>query len=317
MSHPVLPWRNVALELVGYAPDSLRRRAAHLRRRVTTLTSDQELDRHLDRAAELFPHDDDAARRYLAGFELAAPPMPPDPFSSDYVAAQWDLYRRVAQRDRYETANEESEIELGRCVQAPYPYSTGSCGQVADQLAACSWIVRLLAPRPGQRIVEFGPGWGNLTLQLAMMGVEVTAVEVSPAFGELLRRRAAGNQQLTVVCCDMLEFEARQRYDAAVFFESFHHCSDHLAMLKRLRSTVRDDGVVVLAAEPVTSMPYPWGLRLDGLSLWCTRRYGWLELGFSGRYFDEALRRTGWVSERRRSRSMTALADVIIARRRD
>jgi ubiquinone/menaquinone biosynthesis C-methylase UbiE len=315
MSYPVPPWRNIALEMVGVAPDSLRHRIAKVRKGVKMLTTEKELDAKLAQAAELFPLSDNEARRFLAGFEFVAPQMPSDPFSPEYATAQWDLYRRISGRDTYETSNEQTGFDLESCVQAPYPFSTGSSRQVADQLAACSYIVRHLNPQRGQRIVEFGPGWGNLTLQLAMMSVDTTAVEVAPMFVELLRRRAPANGHLKVVEIDMLDFKAEHPFDAAVFFESFHHCSDHLQMLRSLRSTVTESGIVLFAAEPITWMPYPWGLRLDGLSLFSTRSSGWLELGFDQRYFDEALQRTGWRSERRRSRSMSPLADVILARR--
>ena len=73
------------------------------------------------------------------------------------------------------------------------------------------------------------------------------------------------------------------------------------------------DGRLAFAAEPVARLAYPWGLRLDGLSLWSTRAYGWLELGFDTGYFAEALARTGWGrGARHRSRSLGPLADVIV-----
>jgi 2-polyprenyl-3-methyl-5-hydroxy-6-metoxy-1,4-benzoquinol methylase len=317
MSHPALPWKTIGLELVGVAPDSLRRRIHKARNGVTTLTTEHELDVRLAQAAELFDRDDDEARRFLTGLEFAAPPMPADPFSREYIAAQWDLYRKIAGRDSYQTTNESNDIDLDLSVSNPYPYSTGSSIQVADQLAACSFIVRLLGSRPGQSIVEFGPGWGNLTIALAMMSIDITAVEVNTMFCEVLRRRSSGNEHLKVVHSDMLSFQADHPFDVALFFESFHHCSDHMEMLHSLRSTVTHQGSLVFAAEPITWMPYPWGLRLDGLSLWSIRRYGWLELGFTNRYFDQALIRTGWRGDRSRSRSMSPLADVLLARRTD
>ena len=316
MTRPAPPWRPVALELIGYVPDRVRSRIARRRHHVKTLTNEKELDEHLAKAAELFATSDDAARRYLAGFEFAAPELPADPFSEEYAIAQWDLYRRISGRDTYSTSNEETDIDPAGCVAAPYPYSTGSADQVADQLLACGFIIRLLNPQPNQRIVEFGSGWGNLTIPLVMMSVDTTAVEVSPSFGELLRRRAGDNRHLTVVESDMLGFTTRDPFDAALFFESFHHCANHLEMLASLQAIVKNDGMVMFAAEPITHLPYPWGLRLDGLSLWCTRTYGWLELGFDNHYFQQALERSGWKTlQRRRSRSLTPLADVIMARR--
>jgi SAM-dependent methyltransferase len=309
------PWRNIALEAVGLIPDSARHRVSRVRRRVETITTDSEFDERIQRATEMFVTSDDEARRYLGSFEMQRPIAPnDDPFSARYISAEWDLYRRISQRDQYEVSNESMDLDIESALVMPYPYSTGSPVQVADQLGACSFIIRSLGLERSMQVVEFGPGWGNLTLQFAMMGIDTTAVEVEPRFAELLRGRGSGNTHLDVVVCDMLDFEPPHQYDAAIFYESFHHCSDHLRMLRLLHSIVKDTGVVVFAAEPL-GMPYPWGLRLDGLSVFCTRKYGWLELGFGRGYFSEALQRTGWHGERLRSRLMSPLADMVVARR--
>jgi hypothetical protein len=42
----------------------------------------------------------------------------------------------------------------------------------------------------------------------------------------------------------------------------------------------------------------PWGLRLDGCSLWAIRKNGWMELGFRDDYFRDALARTGWLGRK-------------------
>jgi SAM-dependent methyltransferase len=111
-----------------------------------------------------------------------------------------------------------------------------------------------------------------------------------------------------------VEFTTDEPFDAAVFFESFHHCADHLALLDRLHRVVRPDGVVLFAAEPVQSLDYPWGPRLDGLSVWSSRTYGWLELGFDRRYFDAALARTGWAGHRVGLGARPAETDIIVAK---
>ena len=50
-------------------------------------------------------------------------------------------------------------------------------------------IVARCELRPGERIVEIGPGLGALTLALARLPVEVTAVELDPVWAERLRER--------------------------------------------------------------------------------------------------------------------------------
>jgi len=92
--------------------------------------------------------------------------------------------------------------------------------------------------------------------------------------------------------------ELDDRFDAVLFFESFHHCENHLQLLSGLDRAVLPGGRVLFAAEPITkSFPLPWGLRLDGESLWAIRRNGWLELGFRRSYFEQTLHRYGWKTD--------------------
>jgi len=58
---------------------------------------------------------------------------------------------------------------------------------------------------------------------------------------------------------------------------------------------VKDDGIVAFASEPITdSFPLPWGLRLDGMSAWSIRNFGWLELGYQESYFRELMATNHW-----------------------
>jgi SAM-dependent methyltransferase len=248
---------------------------------------------------------DDELRRAVAGFRYRLDaPLPSDPFSDEYRLAQMGLYERITGRRTYRAAeNERSDFDVDAMAARPFPYSTLSCATVGDQLVMQGAVIRALDLAPGSRVLEFGAGWGNLTLHLAMMGHQMTVVDVSPEFIELVRRRAGGlGLRVDLACCDMLDFETALRFDAVVFYESFHHCADHLRMLRRLHDVVADEGVVLFGVEPITPQAdewgdYPWGIRLDGMSIWSAIRYGWLELGFTDAYFLEALRRTGWTGE--------------------
>jgi SAM-dependent methyltransferase len=275
-----------------------------------------DLDGELEEAARLFTVSEDAARAYLRGFTMAVPEgHPDDPFSQAYADWVWGLYHQVSGRSEYSIANEASPFDLEAAIAAPYPYSTGSTTVVGEELVARGFIISTLGLVPPARLVEFGSGWGNLTNDLTQMGFEVTAVEVEERFCALTERRSRQPDRLRVVHGGMLEFEADGVFDAAIFYESFHHCADHMAMLRRLTGIVRPGGRVLWAGEPVQPLGYPWGLRLDGLSLWSTRTYGWLELGFDERYFAEALARTGWRGRRTRLAAGSPLADVIVAER--
>lgn len=275
-----------------------------------------DLDGELRHAAELFDQSEEAGRAFLRSFALAPPAQrPDDPFSDAYRAWVWDVYRQVAGRPQYTTANEASPFDLAAAVRSPYPYSTGSCAIVGEELMARGFIVKALGLTPPARIVEFGSGWGNLTLDLVAMGFEVTSVEVEDRFCSLMEQRNRQPDLLRTVRSDMLAFAADEPVDAVIFYESFHHCADHVRMLQQLGQMVRRGGAVLFAGEPVGPLAFPWGLRLDGYSLWSTRTYGWLELGFDDSYFAEVLARTGWHAERRSLPAASPLADVIIAHR--
>jgi SAM-dependent methyltransferase len=285
-----------------------------------------ELDGELARATALMATEPDQAYALLGSLVLALPAAPPDdPFSDAYREWTWDLYRRISGRAGYDTSHESSPFDLAAAMVRPFPYQSGSLALVGRDLVARGHLLDCLAraqgeaPGPdhdgGRRVVEFGPGWGNLTRDLVATGLHVTAVELDEKFCHLIAQRCEGGPGVvTVEHNDMLAFTPERPFDAAVFFESFHHCSDHLAMLRRLHDIVRPGGVVLFAAEPVQRLAYPWGPRLDGLSVWSSRTHGWLELGFDIRYFDRALARTGWVGERHRLRREVSEADVIVAR---
>jgi SAM-dependent methyltransferase len=308
-------------QAVDALPPRLRRSVrAALRRPGPRPVALDELDAVLDRATALMAASPDEARALLEGIALELPTAPPDdPFSEAYREWTWDLYRCISGRPGYDTAHEASPFDLPAALVRPFPYQTGSLALVGRDLVGRGHLLDCLAEAvpPGagpRRIVEFGPGWGNLTGDLVATGLDVTAVELDEKFCQLIAHRCDGPGRVTVVQGDMLDFAADEPFDAAVFFESFHHCADHLALLGRLHDIVRPGGAVLFASEPVQQLDYPWGPRLDGLSVWSSRTHGWLELGFDSAYFDRALSRTGWSGRRIRLRAAAGEPDVIVAR---
>jgi 2-polyprenyl-3-methyl-5-hydroxy-6-metoxy-1,4-benzoquinol methylase len=311
--------RRAKSALKAVVPSDVRRylRETVARARVRRLHSVSELDAELARVEREFAVSEDAGRRALASFCLVPPrDLPSDPYSVEYRDAQFALYRQISGRGSYDVQNELSPFDLPQALRSPFPYQTGSPAVVGEQLIAQGFIFRSMPLPPPGHVLEFGPGWGNTTLNFLQLGYRVTAVEIDPKFVELVRARCAQfSEHLTVVQGDMLSFRSRQPFDAVVFFESFHHCADHVQLLRNVREMLRPGGVLVLASEPVMKLPYPWGVRLDGMSLWSMRRYGWLELGFDNGYFLELLRREGWEVERRSEPALGQIADVILARR--
>jgi len=220
------PFKSAGRSLVGALPLSAQRRVraalGYAAPRPTVRATLETIDGELARATELFAVSEDAAWAFLDTVELAVPPgRPDDPFSDAYREWVWDAYRAISGRDSYSVVNESSPFDLPAAISKPYPFSTGSPLTVGKDLAARGHVLRCLgdggggAVRPPARVVEFGPGWGNLTADLVATGYAVTAVEVDSQFCELLQARCPDPANLTIAHTDMLAFEGGEPFDAA------------------------------------------------------------------------------------------------------
>jgi len=71
--------------------------------------------------------------------------------------------------------------------------------------SAAARLVDIFAPRPGQHVIEIGPGKGALTDRLVESGARVTAVELDRRLAEALRARYEGREEFTLVEGDILD----------------------------------------------------------------------------------------------------------------
>lgn len=268
-----------------------------------TIKTIAELDQEIERVEREASGSDDALRSMFANLILEVPsgmfPSELDPATVAYQRAQLDLYELISGK-KYGTENEATDFDSNTLLRWPFPYITRSAKTVGEYLLAYGQIIRTMALEPHHRILEIGSGYGPLTYHLASMGHQVTCVDVSKPLLDYVRERTdplPGN--VRTIHGDMTELSVDETFDAVVFFESFHHCHNHVAMLDRLPELLTPNGKVYLAGEPIVGrhdpvVPYPWGLRLDGLSLWSIRKFGWLELGFREDYLRALLDSKGW-----------------------
>ncbi len=264
---------------------------------VETVSTLERLDEKLKEVSEAWRVSDDKMREVFGGFQMAPlTDLPKDPYSREYEEKQFELYRVISGRNSYEVDHEVSNFPID--PYRPFPYYTESPETVGHHLMAVGIIILTMGLAPGSRILELGAGWGNTTEALARMGYDVTAVDIDPNFAGLVRQRAA-NLSLAIDVREGGYLEIDQlgkTFDAVLFFESFHHCSDHRALFEKLDKVLAPEGRVFFAAEPITdSFPVPWGLRMDGESLWAIRANGWLELGYQESYFVRTLQQLGWL----------------------
>jgi 2-polyprenyl-3-methyl-5-hydroxy-6-metoxy-1,4-benzoquinol methylase len=101
-----------------------------------------------------------------------------DPFSPAFRQVCEALYTDLANVQDYDPlVNERTPyVDLTRTVSSPTPYQYGDSTIVADFMLSWGWVLRNLDVRAGARVLEYGAGEGQLSIQLARMGCEVAIV---------------------------------------------------------------------------------------------------------------------------------------------
>ena len=262
-----------------------------------TLHSAHELDEFIMECRNAASQSDTALRSVFQNYRMEYQSVDRiDPFSDEYRKRQFDIYSLIARKD-YSTMNEETVFDTEKAVHKPFPYLTENTTTAGNHFVAIGHLLKSMNLAEKSSIVEFGPGWGNTSLILAQLGYQLTVIDIEARFCELIQKRAKQiNVPIEVINDNFFWAEKTERkFDTVVFFESFHHCHDHIRLLKALQNIVSDQGQVIFAAEPILpDFPIPWGIRLDGESLWAIRNAGWMELGYQEDYFRAALKKTGW-----------------------
>jgi 16S rRNA (adenine1518-N6/adenine1519-N6)-dimethyltransferase len=122
-------------------------------------------------------------------------------------------------------------------------------------------IVAAIAPRPGDRIVEIGPGEGALTLPLLRAAGRMTAIELDPELIEPLRARAAGIGELDIIHADVLKVDltalaggGRMRLAGNLpYYVSspiLFHCLAHADAIADMHFMLQKEVVERMAANP-------------------------------------------------------------------
>jgi SAM-dependent methyltransferase len=83
-------------------------------------------------------------------------------------------------------------------------------------------LVALCGVRSGDRVLEIGCGTGQLTVELARRGLDVTAVELGSALAAVARRNLAPFPKARVVPGAFEEYAVPEPVDAVVAASSFH-----------------------------------------------------------------------------------------------
>lgn len=169
----------------------------------------------------------------------------------------------------------------------------------------CTNLVSLLKSLPsGSSVLECGCGLGGLSEFLTLSGLAVDALDVNETQCSIVKRRLQplvehGGPESHVICEDLSSYLSTtdRIYDVILFEASFHHFMNHQDILHEIVSRhMNSSSLILFINEPILKqktkiLPYAWGPRLDGESLFQMRRRGWLELGYTEDYIYEMCHR--------------------------
>lgn len=112
-------------------------------------------------------------------------------------------------------------------------------------------IVSRLREKGVNRILEIGPGAGDLSRILARAGFEVSAVELDPSCAE--RLKGFGIDCVSGTVAEGIKGFDAQRFDAVIMRHVFEHLYHPRAVLQSLRKILTDSGIILLSMPDASS----------------------------------------------------------------
>lgn len=109
-----------------------------------------------------------------------------------------------------------------------------------------AWVLDIIRPYLGRRVMEIGCGVGNFTALLAEADREVTGLELSEQYAERARARFAGRPNVEVRCGDATLMQWDGAFDSVVMLDVLEHIEDDAGLLRSLRERIHTDGHLVL-----------------------------------------------------------------------
>ena len=100
-----------------------------------------------------------------------------------------------------------------------------------------------------RRALDLGAGEGADSIRLALLGYEVTAVDVSAeASGKIRRLAAEAGVGVTVVTADIGEYRPEGQFDVVTCNGVLHYIRDKVSVIGRMQGATRPGGLNVVSA---------------------------------------------------------------------
>jgi len=101
--------------------------------------------------------------------------------------------------------------------------------------------------KPGDHILDIGPGWGAWLEYASAQGVMCTGITISQASVDYLRQRAAIlGYDWNIVFSDLLEYNPKEKYDAIVIMGVIEHLPQYDLVVAKFQSWIKPGGRIFL-----------------------------------------------------------------------
>ena len=206
-----------------------------------------------------------------------------DPLSSQYFDQMLEVYEEIAgQKYNVETC-EMTHFSLDDHLRSNSPYGPAIAPKsLSLHYERLSRAFRILDLPAGSKVLDMGAGWGLSSEFFSHLGFDVYAVDINPNFIELITLRSKNKKNnIKTILSSFQNLQVNEKFDAIIFYECFHHETKPWELIARLKKFLKPDGRIILLGEPIQENWRSWGLRLDALSIYCIRKFGWFESGWT------------------------------------
>jgi cyclopropane-fatty-acyl-phospholipid synthase len=116
-----------------------------------------------------------------------------------------------------------------------------------------AWCFDKLKLKPGDHLLEVGPGWGAWFEYASARGVKCTGISISKVSIDYLDRRAKElGRDWELIECDLFEYRPDRKYDAIVIMGVIEHLPDYLRVLQKFISLLKPGGRIFLDGSACT-----------------------------------------------------------------
>lgn len=110
-----------------------------------------------------------------------------------------------------------------------------------------------LGLKPGDRVLEIGPGWGAWSEYAAERGIKCTGLTISTESLNYLQARAQKlGYDWNMINCDFLAYTTDEKYDAIVIMGVIEHLPQYGTVLRKFASLLKPGGRIFLDGSACT-----------------------------------------------------------------